>query len=122
MRLRTLLLAAPAVAVLLLAPAAQADWRGHGYGGHGGGYYGGHGGGYYGHGGYYGRGGGYYGGYPAGAAIVGGALLGLGIGAAVAGALAPPVYYAPPPVYYAPPAVVYAPPRVVYGPPAYYGW
>jgi hypothetical protein len=45
-----------------------------------------------------------------GAAVLGGALLGLGIGAVVGSALAPPppVYYAPPPrAYYAPPPPVY---------------
>jgi len=56
-----------------------------------------------------------YGHNPVGA-IVGGALLGLGIGAAVASAVAPPVYYAPPPVYYAPPPVYYAPAPVYYAP------
>lgn len=117
MRIRTVLLALPAIAVLLAAPAAQADWRGHGYGGHYGPGYG-HGG-YYG-GGYY-RGGYYGGGYPAGA-VIGGALLGLGVGAVVAGALAPPVFVAPPPVVYAAPPVVYAAPPVVYAPRPYYGW
>jgi hypothetical protein len=52
-----------------------------------------------------------------------GALLGLGVGAVVGGALAPH-YYAPPPVYYAPPPpVYYAPPPPVYyaaPPPVYY--
>jgi hypothetical protein len=55
--------------------------------------------------------------------FVGGALLGLGLGAVVGGALAQP-RYAPPPVYYAPPPpVYYAPPPPVYyapGPPVYY--
>jgi hypothetical protein len=54
-------------------------------------------------------------------AIVGGALLGLGLGAVIGSTLAapPPAYYAPPPpVYYAPaPPTYYAPP-----PPAYYGY
>lgn len=57
-------------------------------------------------------------------AIVGGALLGLGLGALLGGALVPPppVVYAPPPYYYyryGPPpyyAYPYAPP-----PPVYYG-
>lgn len=50
-------------------------------------------------------------------AVVGGTLLGLGIGAAVAGAYAPRVYY-PPPVYYVPPpAYYYAPPPAYYVPP-----
>jgi len=50
--------------------------------------------------------------------FVGGALLGLGVGAVVGGALAPR-YYAPPPVYYAPPPPVYyaPPPPVYYAPP-----
>ena len=53
-------------------------------------------------------------------AFVGGALLGLGAGALLGGALAtpPPVVYAPRPYYYAPPpayAYPYAPP-----PPGYY--
>ncbi|HTN11655.1 MAG TPA: hypothetical protein VL154_11880, partial [Acetobacteraceae bacterium] len=50
-------------------------------------------------------------------AIIGGALLGLGLGAVIGGALAPPpAYYAPPPpVYYAPPPpAYYAPPPTVY--------
>jgi hypothetical protein len=53
-----------------------------------------------------------------------GALLGLGVGAVVGGAIARPHYYAPPPVYYAPPPpVYYAPPPPVYyapPPPVYY--
>jgi hypothetical protein len=49
---------------------------------------------------------------PGPGAVVGGALLGLGIGAVIGSALAPPpVVYAPPPQqYYAPP-----PPPVYYG-------
>ena len=44
-------------------------------------------------------------------AIVGGALLGLGVGALLAAPYyRPPVVYAPPPAYYAPPAYAYAPP------------
>ena len=47
-------------------------------------------------------------------AVVGGALLGIGIGAAIGGAY-PPTYYAPPPAYYPPPPpVYYAPPQVQY--------
>ncbi len=49
--------------------------------------------------------------------MIGGALLGLGVGAAI-GALAapPPVYYAPPPrAYVAPPPGYFAPPPVYYG-------
>ncbi len=57
-------------------------------------------------------------------AVVGGALLGLGIGALLAAPYAapPPVVYAPPPrVYYYPPAYAYAPPAPYpYAPPAYY--
>ncbi len=115
MRIRTLLLATPAAVALLVAPTAHADWRGgHGYGPHYGYPY--HGGGYHGGG---------------GVGVVAGALLGLGVGAVIAGALAPPVYVAPPPVVYAPPPVMYAAPPVMYAPaprvvyapaPAYYGW
>ncbi len=55
-----------------------------------------------------------------GGAAVGGALLGLGVGALIGGALASsqPAYRPPPPVYYAPPPPGYnAPP-----PPVYYGY
>ncbi len=75
-------------------PPARGNW-------HGGGAYGGHGGGGYGGGGYHNNTG----------AIVGGALVGLGVGAAIGALCAPPVVYAPPPAYYA------APP-----PPVYYGY
>ena len=95
----------PSVAVLALAvaacvvpAAAQAEWH-HGGGGEHRGY-----GGYHGYGGEhrsYGRG------LGVGGGIVGGALLGLGVGAL----LAPPAYYAPPPVYYAPPPPVYYAPQ-----------
>src|SRR6185437_12266884 len=106
-------LAAPIAAGLLAMPmAAHADWHGRG-GWHGGGW----------HGGWHHRGGwGYRPHYGPGPAIAG-TLLGLGVGAAVAGAFAPPpVYYAPPPpVYYAPPPVYYAPPPAYYPPPVYYG-
>ena len=96
---RTHLLIATAVAAgLAAAPLAQArDWH-HGYGRH-----------YYYH---------RHHGNPAAAAIIGG-IIGLGVGAAIAGSEAPPpAYYAPPPDYYgAPPGYYYAPP-----PPAiYYG-
>lgn len=47
-----------------------------------------------------------------GGAVIGGALLGLGLGAVVGSAIA-----APPPVYYAPQPRPYAPP-----PPVYYGY
>jgi hypothetical protein len=103
-----LLLAAPLAAGLLLAagaPKAEAEWHGGGW--HGGGWHGGwHGGGW--HGGWHG------GGWGPGA-VVAGTVLGLGVGAALAGAYAPPpVVYAPPPVVYAPPPTVYyAPPPVV---------
>src|SRR5271170_4266143 len=60
-------------------------------------------------------------------AIIGG-LIGLGVGAAIAGSAAPPAYgygygppppayYPPPPGYYSPPPQYYAPPP----PPVYYG-
>ena len=101
-RVGRFLIALPVLAMTALAPvAADAQYYRGGYGGYRGGY-GGYG---YGH-----RGFGY------GGAIVGGALLGLGIGA-----LAARPYYAPPPVYYAPPPpVVYAPPPVYYAPGYYY--
>ena len=108
-----LLAAIPVVAGLLAATPANAYWN-RGYGGGYGGYHGGygyHGGGYY-HGGY-----GYHGGGCYGCAGVAGAIVGLGVGAAIAGAYAPR-YYAPPPVVYAPPPVVYAPPPAYY--PGYY--
>jgi hypothetical protein len=54
--------------------------------------------------------------------FVGGALLGLGVGAVLGGALAPHYYAPPPPVYYAPPPPVYyaPPPPVYYAPPPVY--
>lgn len=62
----------------------------------------------------------HYGGGFGPGGIIAGTILGLGVGAAVAGAYAPPpVYYAPPPVYYAPPPVVYAAPPPAYGYPYY---
>ena len=101
-----------AAAGLALAPTADAQPFRGGYGGYHGGY-----GGYGYHGGYHGYRGGY--GYRGGN-FVGGALLGLGLGAVVGSALAPPVVYAPPPpVVYAPPPVVYARPAYGYG---YYGY
>ena len=98
MRIRTLLLAAPAAIALLAAPAAQADWYRHGGWGHP-------------HYAYH------HGGWGPGPAVVG-TLLGLGAAAVIAGAVAapPPVYYAPPPAYYPPPPAYYAPP------PTYYSW
>lgn len=104
-RIAPFLLMLPLAAGLAALPSqAHADYRGYGYG--------------YGHR-YYGGGPRYYGGYRGpgvGAAIVGGTLLGLGVGAAIAA----PRYYAPPPVVYAPPPVYYAPPPVYYAPPPYY--
>lgn len=117
LRSLTSLALAATLAVALVTPAgAQHYTRGGGgyqrgysshYGWHGGHPYGGYG----------------YHGYPG--AYVGGALLGLGLGALLGGALLapPPIVYAPPPTYYyyryGPPpyyAYPYAPP-----PPAYYG-
>jgi hypothetical protein len=101
---------------LLAAPAAHAEWRHGGWGGHEGWHdhdWRGRG---YSWGGprYYRRG-------PGIGPIVGGAVLGLGAGALIAGALAPPpVYYPPPRAYYAPP-VVYAPPPAYGYAPGYYG-
>ncbi len=59
-------------------------------------------------------------------AIIGG-LIGLGIGAAIAGSAQPPPYgyQAPPPAYYPPPPGYYAPPPQYYAPPppaVYYGY
>lgn len=129
-RMSRLFAAVPVVAMVALTPAAaHADFYRHGYGyGPYRGYYGGpraFGPSYYGprHYGprHFGTGG-----------LVAGTLLGLGVGAAIAGTVPrpyvpPPVVYAPPPVVYAPPPVVYAPPPPVYAPrpyypaPAYYG-
>jgi hypothetical protein len=100
-RFKAILIAAPIAAGLLAAPAAHAEWHGHG-GWHGGGW---HGGGW--HGGYRGPG-------------VAGALLGLGAAAVVGGVIASQAYAPPPPVYYAPPPVYYAAPPVYAQPPAYY--
>jgi hypothetical protein len=103
--LKTLLIAAPVALGLLAAPAAHAEWRGHG-GWHGG----------WGH-----PEGGWHGGYghhdwalPLVGALLGGAVIG-GIIASQPAYAPPPVYYAPPPAYYAPPA--YAP---AYYPQQYY--
>ena len=91
----TFLIAAPIAAGLLAAPAAHADWHRGGW-----------------HGGYWQHD---HGGGNAAAS----ALLGLGIGALIGGAIvaSQPQYYAPPPVVYAPPPY-YAPP--VYGYPSGY--
>ena len=55
-----------------------------------------------------------------GGAAVGGALLGLGVGALIGGAIASsqPAYRAPPPAYYGPPPQPYSAPP----PPVYYGY
>lgn len=100
-----LLVAAPFLAAgLLAAPAANAQWGGRGPGGYRGGP------GYY----HHHRG-------PGPGAIIGGALLGIGAGALIAGAFAPPppVVYAPPPAYYPPPAYAYAPAPGYYPYPGY---
>ena len=91
-------------AMLTTMPAVEAVAQHRGYrGGYRGGYHGGYvrRDGY----GYRGRGGGF----------VGGALLGLGVGALIGGTVARP-YYPPPPVYYPPPppAVYAAPPGAYY--------
>lgn len=105
--------ALPLAAMAFAPTPAHAEWRG-GYGGYHGGYGGYHGG----YGGYRGGYGGYRGGYGRGfgygGAIVGGALLGLGVGA-----LLSTPYYAPPPVVYAPPPAYYPQPYGYYAPPAY---
>jgi hypothetical protein len=124
--LKSLLIAVPVAVGLFAAPAAHAEWRGHG-GGHGGGYGGGYGGGRgdWGRGGWHGheRHGGNNG------AVVG-AILGLGAAAVIGGLIASQPTYAPPPAVYAPPAPpygyyqaapVYAPPPGYYAAPqAYY--
>lgn len=98
---RTLLIAAPVALGLLAAPAAHAEWRGHGGGGwaHGGGW--GHREGGWGH-----REGGWGYGHHGGGGALAGALLGLGAAAVIGGVIAaqPPVMYAPPPAYYPAPA------------------
>ena len=100
-----LLVAAPLAAALLAAPVvAHADWHGRGDWHRGFVYRAPY------------RGGPHWG--PG--AVIGGALLGLGAGALVAGALAPPpAYYPPPPVYYAPPPAYYSAPPAYYPPPGY---
>ena len=83
---------ASTLAIVLAVPAsAQHDHDRHGYDGRGGGRN------YQDHGGDHGH---HDGG---GGALIGGALLGLGIGALVGGAIAsaPPAYYPPPPTAYA---------------------
>lgn len=94
-RITAALAAIPLAAGLSLASApAQAQWRGPGGPGFGPGFH---------HGG------------PGAGPIVGGALLGLGVGALLA---AP--FVAPPPVVYAPPPPAYYPPPYAYAPPPYY--
>jgi hypothetical protein len=107
-RLNALLIAAPVALGLLAAPAAQAEWRGHGGGG-------------------WDRGGWNRGGWEhrehRGNALAG-ALLGLGAAAVIGGIIAsqpPPAYYpAPgyPPGYY--PAPAYYPAPSYYPDPGYY--
>lgn len=86
-----------AAGLTLAALPAQAQWRGPGPGFRGG------------------PGPGFHGG-PGPGAVVGGALLGLGVGAL----LAAPYVAPPPPVVYAPPPPAYYPPAYAYAPPAYY--
>jgi ammonia channel protein AmtB len=111
LRFKALLIAAPVAVGLLAAPAAHAEWRGHGGGD------------------WHGRGGWHDGyGHDRGRGVgVAGAILGLGAAAVLGGVIGsqayapPPVYYAPPPVYYAQPQAYYAPPPVYYSaPPGYY--
>ena len=100
------LLALPIAAGIALAPGlAHAEFY---RGGYGRGFYGG------------GYGGGYRG-YGGGGGLALGAILGLGVGAAIVGANQPR-YYAPPPVYYAPPPAYYAPPPRYYAPAYGYGY
>lgn len=97
-----------AAGIALSATPAHADWR-RGYGHRG------YGWGGYGWGGYH-----HHRGRVVGPAIVGGALLGLGVGALLAAPYAapPPAVYAPPPAYYPPPAYTYyPPPAYAYYPP-----
>lgn len=96
----TLLIAAPVAVGLLGAPAAQADWH-HNNGWHGGGWHGG-GGGWHGDRDWH---------HDDGGNAAAGALIGLGVGALIGGAIASQYYAAPPPVAYAPP-----PPYYAYGP------
>ena len=97
LRLKALLIAAPVAVGLLAAPAAHAEWRGHG-GWHGGYEHGHHGG-----------------------VGVAGALLGLGAAAVIGGVIASQAYAAPPPAYYAPPPAYYTPAPTYYAPaPGYY--
>jgi hypothetical protein len=96
----TLLIAAPVAVGLLAAPAAQADWHGHGD--------------RYGRGDWHGRGDWDHHDHDNGGAVAG-AVLGLGAAAILGGIIASqaqqPYYAPPPPVVYAPP-----PPPYGYGP------
>jgi hypothetical protein len=98
LRFKALMIAAPVAAGLLAAPAAHAEWRGHGDGGWHQGFRHEH------HGG------------PG----VGGVILGLGAAAVLGGVIASQAYAAPPPVYYAPPPAYYPPPPAYYGSQGYY--
>lgn len=102
-RWTTLLIAAPVAAGLLAAPAARAEWHGHG--------------GWHGperHGEWHGHDRGHGPG-------VAGALLGLGAAAVIGGVIASQAYAPPPPVTYAPPPAYYPPPPAYYPPgPGYY--
>jgi hypothetical protein len=101
--LKTLFIAAPVALGLLAAPAAHAEWRGHGGG--------------WGHAGYYHGGGGRGYGLPLVGALLGAAVVG-GIIASQPAYAPPPAYYAPPPAYYAPPAYSYYP-QPYYAAPGY---
>lgn len=90
----SLLIATVAALGLAAAPAAQADWH-HGWRGDRDHY------------------------HHDGGGVATGALIGLGVGALVGGAIvaSQQPYYAPPPVAYAPPPVYY--PAPAYAPPGY---
>lgn len=111
---KTLLIAAPIAAGLLAAPAAHADWRGHD------GWHGDRGS----HGGWHGdrdwRGDRGWQRHDDHGGAIAGAVIGLGVGALLGGALAAQQpYYARPPVAYAQPPVAYAPPPAYYSAPTY---
>lgn len=100
-----LLVAAAFLAALAVPPAAQAQhYRDH-------------------RGGHYYRYEGHRHGDEVGAAILGG-IIGLGLGAAIAGASQPPppTYYPPPPAYSPPPGYYYPPSYYNPPPPNYYGY
>jgi hypothetical protein len=101
--IRSLIAFSLATTLLAPLPASAQNWHDHG--------------GHYDHGRGHDRDQGYDHRGGNGGAVVGGALLGLGVGALIGGALASsqPAYRAPPPVYYAPPPPgYYAPPPPVY--------